>query len=66
MQDQYMKLLELYQQECRYAGAMKYILEGIRRELNAVESRKDVRVALMEAATRLERSLTLLNQEYEK
>jgi hypothetical protein len=45
---------------------MKYILEGIRRELHAVESRKDVRVALMEAAMRLERSLTLLKQEYEK
>ena len=59
-------LMKAYREECEYAGAMKYILECIRRELHAVESRKDVRVALMEAATRLERSLTLLKQEYEK
>jgi ribosome-associated translation inhibitor RaiA len=63
---EYEKLLQLYSKECQYAGAMKYILEGIRRELHAVESRKDVLVALTEAATRLERSLTLLKQEYEK
>lgn len=59
-------LMRAYREECRYAGAMKYILECIRRELHAVENRKDVLVALTEAATRLERSLTLLNQEYEK
>ena len=68
MQDQYMKLLQLYSKECQYAGAMRYLLTMLQREARLIKHRKDTRVAareLIELIISLERGLETIKETCE-
>ena len=59
------KLLQLYSKECQYAGAMRYLLTALQREIEIMESRKDIRIATRELITRLHYGLKTIKEEYE-
>ena len=62
---EYEKLLQLYSKECQYAGAMRYLLTALNREIDVIEHRKDTRVAVRELAVRLHHGLNTIKEQYE-
>ena len=62
---EYEKLLKLYSKECQYAGAMRYILGELEKELALIDHRPEPGPAAMILAMNLKRSMEALKEQYE-